>query len=128
MGFVTKLGARSTLLSLIEVVVFFAIITTAYFAAVSVLYRGLAGWAVAPPEGSGGGPFWASAPRWLGWVLGSLPAWMYFLEGVGYLALITVYWAPVDEQADVVEVRAFGVFLLGVMLTTGLVLWRTLGL
>ena len=47
--------------------------------------------------------------------LTTTPAWMWIIAAVGYVLLVTLYWAPGDQQLDDTELRAFGVFVVVVL-------------
>ena len=53
-------------------------------------------------------------------LFGSLPWWMWVLEGVLYLLILTAYWAPSEDRAmDACELRAFALFA-GVVVVSAL--------
>jgi len=54
-------------------------------------------------------------------LFGSLPWWMWVIEGLVYLFILTVYWAPGEDAAmDACELRAFALFA-GVVVVSALV-------
>jgi len=90
-----------TLAALLEMVLFFGAITGAFLAAVCWLYFTItSGWDQVSLEGTG----YLRLPL-------LLPVWMQILAGVLYLLLITLYWAPGDEQTNRTELRGFVLFL-----------------
>lgn len=98
---------------------------TAYFWAVTAAYLAGAGalyMVFAPAAG------WAqpSAALDVGALLVGIPVWQHALIVVGYLLLITVYWAPGDEQAGTIELRGFTAFLILAAAVAGLFVVRHL--
>jgi len=60
-------------------------------------------------------------------LFGSLPWWMWVLEGLAYLFILTVYWAPGEDAAmDACELRAFVLFA-GVVVVSALVVMELQG-
>ena len=51
------------------------------------------------------------APASLGRWAGILPVWMWALELIGYLLLVTIYWAPGEERVDRAELGGLMIFL-----------------
>jgi len=110
MSLMVRLELRSTILSLVEMILFFGVISAAYLLGTNFIFAVVADrlgratvypfWDVAA---------WFRAPPW----------WAYALEGAGYLALLTIYWSPGDEEQNRAEVRAFGVFLMLVAAAAG---------
>jgi len=92
----------ATVLSFVEMIVFFGVISTAYFALMCGAYVRIAAWADTDLlQGVGYGD-WP----------GLLPAWMWIVSGLLYLLLITLYWAPSqDAQVNQAELRGFVLFL-----------------
>ena len=100
MSLMALLKVRSTIASFFEMI-FFCAVSALYFAAVIGLYM-----------------LYASATKTVAlekltygdWP-GQLPTWLWIVMGIGYLALITFYWVPGDDETNKVELRAFAVFL-----------------
>jgi len=156
MSIMKLLGVRSWVLSFVEIVFFFGVLSVAYFAVVLGLYHALAGepapvqliqptTSTAPAsQASSSAPattpdtqMAASAPATApetqattsapatapatqaaegsrSWLV-STPVWMWIVAGAGYVLLVTLYWAPGDQQLDDAELRAFGVFVVTVV-------------
>jgi hypothetical protein len=169
MSIMKLLGVRSWVLSFVEIVFFFGVLSVAYFAVVLGLYHALAGEpapvqliqpttstapasqasssapattpdtqmaASAPataPETQAATSVPATAPETQAttsapatapatqaaegsrsWLV-STPVWMWIVAGAGYVLLVTLYWAPGDQQLDDAELRAFGVFVVTVV-------------
>ncbi len=94
---------------------FFCALSAAYFAGAAVLYLLLApgaGIAAAKPAPD-------SAV-----LLAEAPKWVFALVGAAYLLLVTVYWAPREDGANQIEVRAFTVFLAAALGAAGYFLIR----
>jgi hypothetical protein len=102
------LGVHSAVLSFLEIALFFLVITGLYFGVLSAIYAVAAKTAGRLTFSMVAMPF---RPGNLGAWLGILPAWMWILEGLGYLLVITIYWAPGDQGLDETELRGFVVFL-----------------
>jgi hypothetical protein len=62
----------------------------------------------------------------LGELFGSMPWWMWVIEGGLYLLLVNGYWISGDSDLDRCEVRAFGVFALMVAAGLLVVHWRAI--
>jgi hypothetical protein len=101
MSLMILLGRRSTLLSLLEMLLF-SLITAVYFVLVAFIYA-----AIAQAVGKIELQTFFSIRDWFA----SLPVWMWIVEGLGYLLLITIYWTPGDEPANETELRAFAIFV-----------------
>lgn len=56
-------------------------------------------------------------------LIGTAPWWVWIIEGLLYLLLITIYWAPGQSDQDKCELRAFGLFLLTVVVAAIVVYW-----
>lgn len=100
MSLVTLCGGRSKIASFLEMILFCGICYL-FLLGVTFLYAAIAGQARAVVP-------WYSPVGWAA----VLPAWMYAVQAVGLLGLITIYWSPGDEQQNRNEVLAFAIFLL----------------
>lgn len=178
MSIMKLMGVRSWVLSFVEIVFFFGVVSTAYFgvllggyqvgasvfgsdpveqatttsapasqaataaapaaatapaqtqpvvAEASATTQPAAGQAASSPA-SQSRPAYSQAPtaaasqpggKSRGW-LASTPVWMWIIAGVGYVLLVTLYWAPGDGKLDDAELRAFAVFV-AVVVIGGLV-------
>ena len=108
MSILKALGIRSVVLSFLEVGLFFLVITPLYFSLLATVY--------ALVSGQGSRLDWAVtvlplAPASLGRWAGILPVWMWALELIGYLLLVTIYWAPGEERVDRAELGGLMIFL-----------------
>jgi hypothetical protein len=108
MSLLKRLGIHSAVLSFVEIVLFFLVITGLYFGLLSSLYAVVAGSAA---KVSASMVFVPLMPSNLGDWAGILPAWMWILEGLGYLLLITIYWSPGEAEVDESELRGFVIFV-----------------
>lgn len=112
MSILKRLGVHNAILSFVEIAFFFLVMTGLYFGVLSAIY------AVAA-KAAGKVTFWMVvmplAPGNLGAWLGMLPAWMWILEGLGYLLLVTIYWAPGDQRVDESEMRGFVIFVVAAL-------------
>ena len=110
MSLMAVFGFRSKILSFIEVIFFFAL-SYLFLLGLSAVYGGAAGRAGEVVRHYA----WYDLLAWLR----ILPAWMYVVEAVGYLGLITIYWSPGDEAQNRNEVLAFALFLLALLAIGG---------
>ena len=113
MSILARMGLHSALLSFLEMVVFFGVISMIYFVGIAGVHATAT--QVLPPEGATWG---GTLAAWFS----ALPAWLWIGMGLGYVALLTVYWAPGNPEANEAELRAF-LLLAGVLLVTGVVTW-----
>jgi len=81
-----------TVLSFVEITVFFALSVLAFYG----LYR-LA-------------------------VTAGVPVWAWILAGGAYLLIVTIYWAPGEKQDNEAELRAFVLFLVVALVVGGCLL------
>jgi len=115
MSLMARTRSRHVLLSLLEMVLFFLLVTPLFFIAMSLACSGIGHLF----ELMKFGDFWDNLSSqkvlsvWLvlPW-LGALPVWVWIVDGVGYLGLVTLYWVPGDEAVNQTERRAFALFLL----------------
>jgi len=128
MSLMTKTGTRHILLSFLEMVLFFLLVTPLFFIAMGLICSGIVNFIGLIKLGDFWnnlswsnifGDFWNNLSSrnivsvWLvlPW-LGALPVWMWIVDGVGYLGLVTLYWVPGDDAVNQTERRAFALFLL----------------
>ncbi len=117
MSLLKALGLRSVLLSFLEVVLFFAVITPLYFSLAATPYalvkarQELNATMVLMPLSPAGLVGWSAV----------LPVWMWALEIAGYLLLVTIYWAPGDPDQSRTELRGLVLFL--VLAVVGGIAW-----
>lgn len=109
MSILKALGIRSVVASFLEVALFFLVVTPLYFSLLATIY--------ALSSGQGGQLDWAVtvlplAPSSLGRWAGILPVWMWAVELVGYLLLVTIYWAPGEKGLDRAELGGLMIFLI----------------
>jgi hypothetical protein len=109
MSILKRLGINSAVLSFLEIALFFLVITGLYFGLLSTIY--------ALVRGAGGQLTFSMVlmplgPSSLGAWTGILPAWMWIVEGLGYLFLVTVYWAPGEDSVNTSELRGFVIFVI----------------
>ena len=122
MSILARIGVRSTLLSMVEVVFFFGVLTVAYFVGVSTLYVAVTDAGDEPISRL----FTSSYPfADLGELLFLVPVWMWFVQVAGYLLLVTIYWAPGDEGINRTEMRALVLTMLLACLAAGIRFHRT---
>ena len=105
MSILKAIGVRSAILSFLEIALFFLVITPLYFSTVGTIC------ALATGQSVTTGMFlmpYAHLDQWSGilWI------WMWLIEAVGYLLLITIYWAPGEAGLDEVELRGLVIFSL----------------
>ena len=120
MSVLVRLGVRSTILSLIETCWFFLVMTPVYFIVVSCVY------ALASRQWQGFAEL-VGASGVLASSFKILPVWMLIVEGLGYLLLITIYWAPGQAEANTAEVRALALFLAMAVVALVVVMIRVQG-
>jgi hypothetical protein len=109
MSILKALGIRSMVASFLEVGLFFLVITPLYFSAVAAIYALVAR--------QGGQLDWSMtllplAPASLGRWGGILPVWMWAMELLGYLLLVTIYWAPGEQGLNRAELGGLVIFLI----------------
>ena len=122
MSILARIGVRSTLLSMVEVVFFFGVLTVAYFVGVSTLYVAVTD----AGDESISRLFTSSYPfADLGEMLLLVPAWMWFVQVAGYLLLVTIYWAPGDEGINRTEIRALVLTMVLACLVAGIYFHHT---
>ena len=122
MSILARTGIRSTLLSTVEVVFFFGVLTVAYFVGVSTLYVAVTD----VGDESISRLFTSSYPfADLGELLFLVPVWMWFVQVAGYLLLVTIYWAPGDEGINRTEMRALVLTMVLACLVAGICFHRT---
>lgn len=126
MSILKALGIRNMLLSLLEVIVFFAVITPVYFVLLAGIYAGASRAelgvdlkAIAPPETFLSAASWGvqAACHLIGRLAAVLPVWMWVVQVAGYLLLITIYWSPGDAPLDHAELGGLVLFVLLVGVT-----------
>ena len=105
MSILKLLGVRSSILSFLEVALFFLLITPIYFSCVSSVYAVFTKNAVTArmflmPYESGSLAAWS----------GILPIWMWIVAAAGYLLLVTLYWAPGETTTNETELRGLVIF------------------
>lgn len=132
MSLTRKLHLTSPWLAALETAVFFCVLVPAWLLLAALAYRALPAAAGGRTESAPGGP--------LGW-LGTLPVWMWMIQGAGVLLLLTLYWVPGEEETSRIElgglvrflVIAAGILVAWAQLTGGLVTdflstyWQALG-
>jgi len=59
-------------------------------------------------------------------LFGSLPWWMWLIEGLGYLLFVAIYWRPGPDEISTCEIRAFACFALVAAILLAVVLWSNL--
>lgn len=94
MSILKALGIRSTLLSLLEVALFFVLLTPLYFCLLGGIYV-----LAARPELD---PNLGVIVR----LAAVMPVWMWAIQIAGYLLLITIYWSPGEAAQDRAELGA----------------------
>jgi len=104
------LGCRGTALAFVEVLLFFCAISTLYFVGIAFLYALIAQLAGGAKVSIGAG---------IGSWFATMPKWLMVAMGVGYLALITLYWVPGDEEQNRAEVRGLVLFLIFAAIVAG---------
>jgi hypothetical protein len=109
MSLTRKLGVQNPLLSFVEILVFFRVISWAYFALIGLMYALFSG-QIGRVSGSMVA-MW-NFPVGLSSWFGVVPVWMWILMGLGYLLLITIYWAPGEAATSQSELRGFVLFVL----------------
>ncbi|MCE5325138.1 MAG: hypothetical protein LLG01_01865 [Planctomycetaceae bacterium] len=58
-----------------------------------------------------------NAPRFFEWSLFTeVPVWLWFVQGGVYLLLVTIYWAPVGEGVNEIELRALVLTMLAALI------------
>jgi hypothetical protein len=102
MSLMALFKVRNVALSAVEAVLFFLFITPIYFIIGPVVYAVIA---------RAAGVVQLSSPFRLGQAFQVFPAWLYVIQALGYLFLITVYWTPRDDEGNDVELSALKVFL-----------------
>lgn len=106
----------NTIVSFAEMILYFCVITPAVLLGGAMLICHLTGGDCRPA-------MTLSVPAWgsfLTHVLGSAPIWTSLLLGVGYTALLMVYWAPGDQRQNDVELLAFALFSAAVLAVVGI--------
>jgi hypothetical protein len=116
MSILKALGLRSVLLSFLEVVLFFAVITPLYFSLVATPYalaksQQLDATMLLLPLSPAGLALWAAI----------LPVWMWAVEIAAYLLLVTIYWAPGDPAQNRAELGGLVLFI--VLAAAGGIAW-----
>ena len=117
MSLMNCLQRRNALLSLLEIAVFFFIITPLYFIVPVVIAAGVSK-SVTIPD--------ASFFNLIAWV-GCLPVWLEVLVAGGYILLVIFCWVPGDEGTNDSEVRAFTYFALVCLVLGGFLLQKYAG-
>jgi hypothetical protein len=117
MSILKALGLRSVLLSFLEVVLFFAVITPLYFSLVATPYA----LAKAPDQLDATLLLLPLTPAGLSHWAAILPVWMWALEIAGYLLLVTIYWAPGDPAQSRAELGGLVLFI--VLAAVGGIAW-----
>ncbi len=103
---------RPSLLMALCKVLFFAFLSWGYFlTALLATAAGMALWAWLWNMPQAPLLTW-QFPFYTGAVYAASPPWVYFLIAATYLLGLTIYWAPRNEAANAVEVRAFWLVLL----------------
>lgn len=103
MSLMSLLGVRNTILSFVEIVLFFCTITVACVVGPIFIYAAIyQATAKAPLES-----FW---DLWAWFRIA--PVWVCLISASVYLSTITIYWAPGEKGDDETELRALVVFLL----------------
>jgi hypothetical protein len=57
----------------------------------------------------------------------SLPWWMWIVQGMLYMLFVVAYWVPGDDESNRHEVRAMGLFLLALVLLSGVAYHQQIG-
>jgi len=109
MSLTRRLGVHNALLSFVEILVFFRVISWAYFALIGLMYALFSG-QVGRVSGSMVA-MWNFPVGLSSWFV-VVPVWMWILMGLGYLLLITIYWAPGEEATSQSELKGFVLFVL----------------
>ena len=109
MSLLRRLGINSAVLSFLEIILFFLVITGLYFGLLSTIYAFVGG---ARDRLTFSMVFMPLGPSNLGAWAGILPAWMWIVEGLGYLFLVTIYWAPGEDSVNASELRGFVIFVI----------------
>jgi len=109
MSLTRRLGVKNAVVSFVEILVFFRVISWAYFALICLMYALFSG-QIGRVTGSMVA-MW-TFPLGLGAWFDVVPIWMWILVGLGYLLLIKIYWAPGDEAANESELKGFVLFAL----------------
>jgi hypothetical protein len=122
MSILKVLGIRSVLLSFLEIVLFFAVVTQIYFSLVATIYVLIDAlmtrvW----PQMNAAMVLLPLSPTSLVQWGGILPVWMWAMEIAGYLLLVMIYWAPGDGAQVQTELRSLVLFI--VVTVLGSVAW-----
>ena len=117
MSLTRRLGVQNPLLSFVEILVFFRVISWAYFALIGLMYALFSGHI---GQVSGSMVAMWNFPLGLGSWFAVVPIWMWILMGLGYLLLITIYWAPGEEAVSESELKGFVLFVLIGLLAGGI--------
>ncbi|MGA2264810.1 MAG: hypothetical protein ABSH10_00055 [Phycisphaerae bacterium] len=122
MSLLKILGIRSVLLSFLEIVLFFAVVTPIYFSLVAMIYVLINGLLThAWPQMNASMVLLPLSPASLVRWGGILPVWMWAVEIAGYLLWVMIYWAPSDQDQVLVELRSLVLFF--VVAVVGGVAW-----
>jgi hypothetical protein len=117
MSLLSRLGLKSTILSFLELIIVFPAVTYLYgLAAVFIYARTSRQLSEILKHYKWTELFLFYPFGWFGWP----PIWLIAACAPGYLALITIYWAPGTEEQNECEVRALtGVALLALAASVG---------